>query len=116
MGPLDAPHTATFWIIAYWMATSLVCVLLMFWDKLSAVKRRWRVPERTLLFWALIGGALGGKLGQRIYRHKTRKEPFRSWLNAWVVVNVLIYAILLTPQARDVVRAALLDVLLRMNA
>lgn len=54
--------------------------LVFWWDKEAARAGEWRVQERTLLGLALVGGSLGAVLAQRILRHKTRKEPFRSLL------------------------------------
>ena len=59
-----------------------VTTFLAFWrDKEAARAGRWRVQESTLLGLALVGGSLGAVLAQRLLRHKTRKEPFRSLLN-----------------------------------
>ena len=60
-------------------------------DKSAARNGRWRVPERSLLIAALLGGWIGAKLGQRFFRHKTRKVPFRHLLNA---IPLLWFAVL----------------------
>ncbi|CAN7147511.1 DUF1294 domain-containing protein [Pararhizobium sp. LjRoot255] len=73
------------------MTQSLAAILLIllinaltfcvfWWDKDAARKGRWRVPESRLLWLALIGGSPGAVLAQRLLRHKTRKEPFRTQL------------------------------------
>lgn len=59
-------------------------------DKTRAINGDWRVSEGTLLFLALIGGWFGAKAARRLFRHKTRKEPFRSQLNRVPVIWVLI--------------------------
>jgi len=41
-----------------------------------------RIPERTLLLLALIGGTPGAYAGRWLFRHKTRKQPFVARLHA----------------------------------
>ena len=67
------------WFYAVW---NVLVFLIYGWDKLAAKKNSRRVPEHNLLFFGLIGGAVGGLLGMQIWHHKTRKGKF--WL-----VNVL---------------------------
>ena len=43
--------------------------------------------ESTLLIVALFGG-VGALLGQRLLRHKTRKEPFRTRLVGVVILHL----------------------------
>lgn len=60
-----------------------------FWlDKRRAREGRWRTPEKTLLTIALLGGGLGAVCGQQVFRHKTRKEPFRTVLWATTAVQL----------------------------
>lgn len=49
---------------------------MMYYDKKQARKRKWRVPEFNLLFLGLIGGGIGGLLGQQLFHHKTKKLRF----------------------------------------
>ncbi len=77
------------WLWFCWVAFATgMSFLMMSWDKLCAVRKWRRIPEVTLLFWAFVGGAIGAKTGQHFFRHKTRKEPFRTWLNIALVFNV----------------------------
>ena len=41
-----------------------------------------RIPESELLLLAAIGGTPGAYLARRIFRHKTRKQPFSGQLHA----------------------------------
>lgn len=70
-------------------AASLGSFGLFWFDKSRARNHGRRVPERTLLWAALVGGT-GAWLGQRLLRHKTRKQPFRSWLGLVLVLHGLL--------------------------
>lgn len=87
-------------VLTYLLALNMLTFGLFWWDKRCAIERRWRVPESTLLTICLIGGSLGAKTGQGIFRHKTRKEPFRTSLNAISVLHVGFLATLVLPEFR----------------
>ncbi len=48
-------------------------------DKKKAIAGEWRTKEKTLLGLSLAGGAIGGLLGMKLFRHKTKHSYF------WVV-------------------------------
>ena len=60
------------------------------WDKQRAGAGGWRMPESRLLWLAALGGSGGAKFAQARFRHKTRKEPFRSQLNGIIVGQVVL--------------------------
>lgn len=64
-------------ILVYWLViVNLIAFVIYGVDKSLARKKARRIPERTLLFWAWIGGAIGAFLGMRIFHHKTLKPKF----------------------------------------
>jgi uncharacterized membrane protein YsdA (DUF1294 family) len=69
---------------------NVIAFLAFGWDKRRAETRQRRIPERTLLTLAFIGGALGALLGQQIFRHKTQKQPFRALLWLAALANIAI--------------------------
>ena len=45
-------------------------------DKVKAKKKRWRIPEATLMLTALLGGSPGALAGMYTFRHKTKHLKF----------------------------------------
>jgi uncharacterized membrane protein YsdA (DUF1294 family) len=83
------------YIIAYLLlvvATSLMAFALFGFDKRQARLGRRRVPEKSLHWFAFVGGWPGALAGQRFFRHKTQKLSFR--IVFWLVV-VLHLAVVL---------------------
>ncbi len=72
-----------------------VTFMLFGFDKLRAEAGTRRIPESTLLGFSVCGGIAGAWLGRSVFRHKTRKEPFSSWLRRFAVVQALIAAVAL---------------------
>ena len=81
--------TVLWLIIAYLIAINLAAFGMFALDKMAAKEGSWRIPESTLLLTALVGGTLGAITAQRMLRHKTRKEPFRSMLYATAIFQLV---------------------------
>ena len=63
--------------------------IVRFWqDKMRAQAGERRIPEAGLLGLALIGGSPGALLARHFFRHKTRKEPFSTYLLLIVVLQL----------------------------
>ena len=78
--------------VLYVTALSVLCFAAFAWDKFCAIRGMWRVPERTLLLLALLGGTPGAFAGQRWLRHKIRKQPFGNYLLAIAALQAIIIA------------------------
>lgn len=66
------------WTLALFLVLNVTSFVLYYVDKQRAIKGEWRIPERTLLIAALVGGAVGAELARVIARHKTRKAYFSA--------------------------------------
>ena len=64
------------YFIIYLIVINLVGVLIMYIDKRKAMYGRWRIPEKTLIIIALLGGSIGCMVGMKLFRHKTQKIKF----------------------------------------
>jgi len=69
---------------------SVATFVIYGYDKSAAVRGVWRIPERTLHVMAFACGWPGALLAQRVFRHKTRKQPFRMVFWATVAANVSV--------------------------
>ena len=64
--------------------SSVVSYGLYFWDKRRARKGVWRISEKTLHLWELLGGWPGAFLAQRQLRHKSSKASYQ--VAFWLIV------------------------------
>ncbi|MGJ8564012.1 MAG: DUF1294 domain-containing protein [Alphaproteobacteria bacterium] len=72
-------------------------------DKNAARRGNRRTPESTLLLLAMVGGTIGCISAQHIFRHKTRKQPFKFELYSIAVVQVIFLISMLFPDNRHYV-------------
>lgn len=76
---------------ATWCLLVSVLTLVIYGaDKLAARKAWRRVPESTLLLCGLVGGWPGAIIGQQLFRHKTQKQPFKTWFWVSVILNIVV--------------------------
>lgn len=81
--------------VVYLAAVNAVTFAVFAADKQRAMAGARRVPERTLLKLAAIGGSGGALAAQSLLRHKTRKQPFGSYLSLIVLAQAVVVAGLL---------------------
>lgn len=72
-------------LAVYLLGINLVSFFLMGIDKSKAKRQKWRIPEKTLFAFALLGGSIGAILGMRIFHHKTR-----HWYFVWGMPCILL--------------------------
>jgi len=84
-------------VLAYYLAAAVLTAAVYGFDKLAAVRGWWRVREQSLHLLALLGGWPGAYLGQWLFRHKTRKQPFRTVFWFMAGLNLIALVWLLSP-------------------
>lgn len=83
---LLAPYPLPTWLLL----VNVLTMLIYGGDKLAA-RRAWRrVPESTLLAFGFVGGWPGAIVGQQLFRHKTQKQPFKTYFIISVIVSLAV--------------------------
>lgn len=80
-------------LLSYLLLINAAGFLLMLIDKQKARKKRWRIPESTLLTVAALGGSLGCIGGMYAARHKTKHPKFTLGLPILLAVQILFLVI-----------------------
>ena len=82
-------------IAFYLLIVNLISFALYGIDKWKAKKQKFRIPEKTLLWMARLGGGIGCWLGIKIFHHKTKHTKFRIivplWTFIWMAAIVLAF-------------------------
>ena len=76
-------------LLLYLFLINALGLLLMLADKAKARKNLWRIPERTLMTVAALGGSLGWLIGMYTARHKTRHWKFVVGVPSLLVLQIL---------------------------
>lgn len=79
-------------LIVYLAIVNVVAFTMMGVDKYRAKRDEWRIRERTLFLFPLLGGSVGGVLGMQVFHHKTRHWYFRFGFPLILVVQLVVAA------------------------
>ncbi|PAV30420.1 hypothetical protein CIL05_08075 [Virgibacillus profundi] len=77
-------------ILVYLAGVNLITFFLMGLDKQKAKKHQYRIPEKTFWVLALIGGAVGGLIGMKFFRHKTKHSSFVIGMPLLIIFHAAI--------------------------
>ena len=72
----------------YLLLINAAAFILMLVDKRKARKNRWRIPARTLILSAALGGSIGALLGMYTFRHKTKHLKFTLGIPAILIAQI----------------------------
>ena len=80
-------------MLIYLLAVNALGFFFMLYDKHQAKNNLWRIPEKTLIGIAVIGGSVGCLMGMHTARHKTRKPKFAIGIPVILAVQILVAAL-----------------------
>ncbi len=75
----------TILLISYLVLINVLSLYFYGIDKFRSKKKKWRIPEFSLLFAAFMGGAAGAYLAMMLFRHKTKHPKFRILVPVYLV-------------------------------
>lgn len=81
-------------LLIYLAVINVVAFVVYAFDKVQAKRKGGRVPERTLLWLARIGGGAGCGLGMLVFRHKTKHIRFKVLVPLWTVIWIALVLML----------------------
>lgn len=79
------------YFIVYLVLINIAAFIMYGADKHKAKKGQWRIPEKTLIGVAALGGSIGAVLGMRLFRHKTKHPKF--YIGVPVIILLQIAAV-----------------------
>lgn len=78
------------YLFCYLVIINAAAFVLMLSDKRKAIKKKYRIPEATLMWSAALGGSIGVWLGMQIFRHKTRHKKFTLGIPFILGIQVIL--------------------------
>ncbi|WP_135610184.1 DUF1294 domain-containing protein [Methanococcoides sp. AM1] len=79
------------YFLLYLLLVNAYAFWLMYSDKKKAIRNQYRIPEKTLFTWALLGGSMGSIAGMQKFRHKTRHQTFRIGMPLIFIVEGYLF-------------------------
>ena len=78
-------------IVYYYLIINILSLLLYSLDKYLAIKRKRRIPEKTLLLSTILGGIIGTIIGMYLFHHKTKKWYFKLNIILSIIIHLLLF-------------------------
>ncbi|MCR5416834.1 MAG: DUF1294 domain-containing protein [Pseudobutyrivibrio sp.] len=75
-------------ILGYLLIMNILGMAVMAIDKSRAIRKQWRIPEKTLFLVSLLGGSLGTWMGMYTFHHKTKHWYFVIGMPAILLIHI----------------------------
>ena len=85
----------TILFITYELLINLITYFTYAADKTKARQHKWRIPERTLILLAILGGSPAALRAMYHYHHKTRHIKFKLGVPLILITQIVLIIYLL---------------------
>lgn len=82
------------YVVIYLVVMNLITCILYGVDKLKAIARGRRTPERVLLGFTFWGGSIGALIGMQVFRHKTKHLKFQICVPLFLIIHIVLIVLL----------------------
>ena len=82
-------------LIGILVIMNLIGYMSMWSDKRRAIKKQYRISEKTLFTIALLGGSLGSILGMNQFRHKTKHWYFKYGMPLILIMQITLASLII---------------------
>ena len=73
---------------------SVISVMLTVYDKVASMSKKWRIPEKVLMFFGFFGGATAMYVTMQVIRHKTKHKKFMIGLPCFIIIHIALILIM----------------------
>lgn len=81
------------YFIAYLVLINIAAFIIYGADKHKAKKGQWRIPEKTLIGVAVLGGSIGAVMGMRLFSHKTKHPKFYIGIPVIILLQIAVVVV-----------------------
>lgn len=77
-------------LLSYFLIVNIISFILFAIDKNKAKRKKWRIPEVTLLTTSFLGGATGSLMSMVLFKHKLSKKKFYIGVPLLILLNKVV--------------------------
>lgn len=82
-------------LLCFLLAVNLLTLIAYGIDKRKARRKKWRIPESTLILLAIFGGSPAALLAMHLFHHKTLHNKFRYGIPLILLLQVALAVVIL---------------------
>lgn len=76
--------------VFYFLGINILTFFSFAIDKMKSRTNSWRIPEKTLWFFTLLGGSPAALISMNYFRHKTKKISFQAGIILIIAIQVVL--------------------------